>query len=448
MALSEVFNRLRRIADGERANKTFNQGQSRARQQAIAGQIIGIDSQTGLFTILTAQGTTVQAGQQRSTADGTIAGITKSELSGRAVIPAEGTTTTSVGASPPPIIGVVSITADSSASPLLSITGATALTISLNTQAANKVFAGPSSEADATPTFRSLVNADIPTGISPSKVGNSTAQWNAAQLQGRDISTTAPTNLQVLTWDATLATWKPATPNSSGGSVAPYPDLVAKSVPAIYYKMGETSGTVLADSSGNGRDATLISGSSIRTLGEPTLIDGATDTSIKYLTGSSTDVLYSASFGSFSILEGISWEYIISYSAPVNAGLGFLINGSTVFGFWIGSVSQNGTGNGQYLTFLNSSSAWNGSNEIVEFGRNHIVGTWSINGTLKFYINGQLVATRSSGGLYQSTVTGVGGAYEAGGAALNMTFQHYAVYAKVLTAAEISKRAQRVFFGI
>ncbi len=46
------------------------------------------------------------------------------------------------------------------------VTGAGTLTASLVVQNANKVWAGPATGADATPTFRALVNADIPTALS------------------------------------------------------------------------------------------------------------------------------------------------------------------------------------------------------------------------------------------------------------------------------------------
>jgi len=41
-------------------------------------------------------------------------------------------------------------------------------------------------------------------------VNNNGAYWNANKLTGRDVASTAPTEGQVLTWDATLNTWKPA----------------------------------------------------------------------------------------------------------------------------------------------------------------------------------------------------------------------------------------------
>ncbi|MBP6234717.1 MAG: hypothetical protein KA270_19195 [Saprospiraceae bacterium] len=41
-------------------------------------------------------------------------------------------------------------------------------------------------------------------------INNTASHWNANQLTGRNIASTAPAEGQVLTWDATLSTWKPA----------------------------------------------------------------------------------------------------------------------------------------------------------------------------------------------------------------------------------------------
>jgi len=55
------------------------------------------------------------------------------------------------------------------------VTGTSASgTLSLNTQSANTIFAGPSTGSSATPTFRSLVVADLPTGIPNANLANST----------------------------------------------------------------------------------------------------------------------------------------------------------------------------------------------------------------------------------------------------------------------------------
>lgn len=61
-------------------------------------------------------------------------------------------TVTSVGMTVPSIMSV-------SGSP---ITGSGTLAVSLATQQANRIFAGPGTGSDAAPTFRSLVSADLP----------------------------------------------------------------------------------------------------------------------------------------------------------------------------------------------------------------------------------------------------------------------------------------------
>jgi hypothetical protein len=60
------------------------------------------------------------------------------------------------------------------------------------------------------------------TGINLTAAGvisalNSSAIWNASQLQGRNISTNTPANNDVLTWDNTTGTWLPKAVTASGG---------------------------------------------------------------------------------------------------------------------------------------------------------------------------------------------------------------------------------------
>lgn len=66
-----------------------------------------------------------------------------------------GGTVTSVGLTVPGVIFVSPV----SGSP---VTSSGTLALALKTQTANTVFAGPSTGADATPTFRALVTADLP----------------------------------------------------------------------------------------------------------------------------------------------------------------------------------------------------------------------------------------------------------------------------------------------
>lgn len=48
-------------------------------------------------------------------------------------------------------------------------------------------------------------------------VKNDSAAWNAKQLQGRNIATTAPTDGQAMVWDNAGSTWKPGTVSGGGG---------------------------------------------------------------------------------------------------------------------------------------------------------------------------------------------------------------------------------------
>ncbi|XZF63852.1 MAG: beta strand repeat-containing protein [Gloeotrichia echinulata DVL01] len=50
----------------------------------------------------------------------------------------------------------------------------------------------------------------------PQSISNTTAQWNANQIQGRSVSSTAPTNGQAIAWNSTSSTWQPTTISGSG----------------------------------------------------------------------------------------------------------------------------------------------------------------------------------------------------------------------------------------
>ena len=95
-------------------------------------------------------------------------------------------TVTSVGLTAPAIFAVAG-------SP---VTGAGSLDLTLATQAANLVWAGPAAGADATPTFRALVTADIPPTITIAGAGNVTwASVNKAGSSLGDLTTRSASDL-------------------------------------------------------------------------------------------------------------------------------------------------------------------------------------------------------------------------------------------------------------
>jgi len=73
-------------------------------------------------------------------------------------------------------------------------------TLSLNTQSANTVFAGPTTGSAATPAFRALVAADLPTGIPNANLANSsiTINGNSVSLGGSTTVTANTTNALTL----------------------------------------------------------------------------------------------------------------------------------------------------------------------------------------------------------------------------------------------------------
>jgi hypothetical protein len=62
-------------------------------------------------------------------------------------------------------------------------------------------------------------NTSNPHSVTAAQVGNTTAQWNANQIQGRLIHTATPTNGQVLIYSTANTRWEPQTPASGGGKV-------------------------------------------------------------------------------------------------------------------------------------------------------------------------------------------------------------------------------------
>lgn len=70
------------------------------------------------------------------------------------------------------------------------------------------------SDVAANTTHRNQTNN--PHSVTPAQVGNTTAQWNADQLQGRDVATDAPTDGEALIWNNSLSQWEPGSAGSAG----------------------------------------------------------------------------------------------------------------------------------------------------------------------------------------------------------------------------------------
>lgn len=62
-----------------------------------------------------------------------------------------------------------------------------------------------------------LASTANPHGVTAAQVGNTTAQWNANQIQGNAVQNAAPADGQILVWSATNSRWEPQAPGPSTG---------------------------------------------------------------------------------------------------------------------------------------------------------------------------------------------------------------------------------------
>jgi len=66
-----------------------------------------------------------------------------------------------------------------------------------------------------------------PHNVTASQVGNTTAQWNASDLQGRDVASTAPSDGESLVWNSMSSQWEPQLITGGGGSLTVEEDNVS-----------------------------------------------------------------------------------------------------------------------------------------------------------------------------------------------------------------------------
>ena len=165
----------------------------------------------------------------------TFRALTTADLAGLGV-----GTVTSVGMTVPSILSVTPST----------ITTSGSFALSLTTESANQIFAGPSSGAAATPTFRSLTSADIP--ALPYGTGTVTSVGlslpSIFNVTGSPVTTSG-------TLSATLATetanYVFAGPTSGAASAPSFRALVSTDIPSLPYgTVTSVTGTAPVVSSG------------------------------------------------------------------------------------------------------------------------------------------------------------------------------------------------------
>lgn len=205
--------------------------------------------------------------------------------------------------------GVTSVgLADGSTTPIYAISGSPVtttgtLTFTLSTQAANKVFAGPTTGAAAQPTFRSLVAADIPALAYVTSVGLSDGSTTPIYtISGSPVTSSGTLTFTLATQAANLVFAGPTT----GAATQPtFRALVVADLPTGIpnANLANSSLTVTAGTGLSGGGSVSLGGSVTLSLTTPvTAANGGTGQTT-YAVG---DLLYASTTSALSRLADVA----------------------------------------------------------------------------------------------------------------------------------------------
>lgn len=180
-----------------------------------------------------------------SSLNGLTGAVTLIPGTGIVITPGSGTITISSTTSG----GTVTSVALAAPSSILSVSGSPVttlgtLTLSLATQLANTVWAGPSSGGAATPTFRSLVSSDLPAGTGTVTSVALTTPGVLYSVSGSPITTSGTLALNLISQSANTFL---AAPNGSAGNPS-FRLIVPADVPTLNQNTTGTAGNITAAS--------------------------------------------------------------------------------------------------------------------------------------------------------------------------------------------------------
>jgi hypothetical protein len=225
-----------------------------------------------------------------------------------------------------------------------------------------------------------------------------------------------------------------------------YASTIMADGPNAYWRLGETSGTVMVDSTSNANNGSYVGGV---TLNQPGGIVG--DANGAVLLDGSTGYGRAPNSSTLSLTGAVSVEAWVNWSATATSTQDIIYkgDGTTVAGtsFALAYVSGcAGCGLGFYSYIGNTAVCACQSSALPGGQWFHLVGTRTVGGLLGFYVNGSLVASASDSGGPLNTVTAAVAIGASGSSsslyAANARLDEATIYPTALTAVQVTRHYQ------
>lgn len=209
------------------------------------------------------------------------------------------------------------------------------------------------------------------------------------QLEGVDYAVTGATLLVYAAMSAASSDVLEAQyviDSPAGGGATGYAAEVLADNPAVYWRLGEASGTQAADASGNARHGTYVGSP---TLGVTGLLTGDPDTCIT-LPGATTERV-EITYAAWMDASAVTTEAVVQTTA---SAIGNIVDrddpSPRVFQF-----RMTGAGKVEFIVIGGSSPSAVGSTSINDGNPHHVAATYD-GATIKVYVDGTLDGSTST----------------------------------------------------
>ncbi|HEY4871714.1 MAG TPA: LamG-like jellyroll fold domain-containing protein [Candidatus Dormibacteraeota bacterium] len=222
-----------------------------------------------------------------------------------------------------------------------------------------------------------------------------------------------------------------------------YSSTVLGDSPVAYWRLGEASGTTMADASGTGNAGTYHGG---YTLGQTGIIAGDSDTAVTFNGSNGYASVPNATSlsmtGAFSLEAWATFSSLTTNQLLINKGDGASAPGTAYQLYYYAGLNQ-----GVRFTDVFGGTGYEAFDPtpLVTGRWYYLVGTRSSDGWLSMYVNGSLVGrSRDPGGAFNNVASGVGvsGAGGNGTWPFNGTLDEAAIYNVALSATQVAAHWQ------